>query len=363
MEFLGLNVDVLRIIFEYLPQKDLKSLRLVNKALKSYAKLAFPRLFLSPNRTNIEVFKDVVNHDAYKHHVQEIIWDDSHLEYYSPEISSESSLDSELDTSREPRQQNIIDFAGNMDNRFLLSCSPILKLRRKEMWGPNARHISIAESFQIYCQLYNEQQHIIESREDMEVLRLGLQQLPNLKRVTLTSEAWRLHLYFPLYETPFFRSLKPSMSMVYPWPWLGCYGYGLPGEVERIEDLQKPWDEPLEEWRGYFIVVSQLLATTANHNIREFIVDVHREPTGLSQYLFCTPSQALQDTETMFRTFDLTRLDLALNMANMQVDNNTWFWKQPFLKRALSHLCNLQHFHLHLSSLRHFRRSWGNMDN
>jgi len=132
--------------------------------------------------------------------------------------------------------------------------------------------------------------------------------------------------------------------------------------VERIEDLHKPWDEPLEEWRGYFIVVSQLLATTANHNIREFVVDVHREPTGLSQYLFCTPSQALQDTETMFRTFDLTRLDLALNMANMQVDNNTWFWKQPFLKRALSHLCNLQHFHLHLSSLRYFRRSWGNMD-
>jgi hypothetical protein len=147
MEFLGLNVDVLRIILEYLPQKDLKSLRLANKALKSYAQLTIPRLFLSPNRTNIEVFKNVVNHDDYKFHVQEIVWDDGHLEYYSPEIIPGFDLDSELDTSREHNHQNMIDFARYTDTRDLLRDYPILELRQEEMWGPDAQHISIEESF------------------------------------------------------------------------------------------------------------------------------------------------------------------------------------------------------------------------
>lgn len=66
--------------------------------------------------------------------------------------------------------------------------------------------------------MYEEQQAIIEDGEDVETLRLRLTSLPSLKRVTITSEVWRVFYLFPRFEIPLFRSLPPGFQMPLPWP-------------------------------------------------------------------------------------------------------------------------------------------------
>ncbi|KAF2273709.1 uncharacterized protein EI97DRAFT_460897 [Westerdykella ornata] len=142
--------------------------------------------------------------------------------------------------------------------------------------------------------------------------------------------------------------------MPLPWPWLGDDDLPLERFEWRNDRLAEPWDVAQEHGRGYNIVVSELLATAPHHHVTEFIIDVHREKTGISQQLFREESVGLAASVDMFKMAQLTRLDLALNMEilSQMMDGDAWaFWNQPYLERALFCLTNLTHFHLHLSSV------------
>jgi hypothetical protein len=350
MTILDLNVDVLLLIFDCLIQRDIKALRLVCKAFESHAKLRFLRLFLSPSRTNIEVFHNVVSHHVFRLQVQEIVWDDARFKDYETRGFSDEKFFKDARVMTEQIENN---GTGSM------AC-PAIDIRRKELWG-DASHtkMSLEDCFKIYCELYEEQQRIIASGEDVEALRRGLQYLPNLKRVTLTSEAWRLHPLFPVYETPFWRSLPPGFVMAPPWPWVGETN---PGMVDSIDEnlVTRPWTEPHEEWRGYSIVVSELLGNAARHQVSEFVVDVHRERTGISQRLFTSQNTDYLNTAQLFNMIKLTRLDLALNLKDIRCADgddddiftnvDSAFWTKPLLKQALSKLNCLKHFHLQLTT-------------
>ncbi len=49
MEALSLPVDILSLVFDHLTQRDLKKVRLVNRALHKLVSLRITRVFLSPN--------------------------------------------------------------------------------------------------------------------------------------------------------------------------------------------------------------------------------------------------------------------------------------------------------------------------
>ncbi|KAF2705098.1 hypothetical protein K504DRAFT_494448 [Pleomassaria siparia CBS 279.74] len=351
MELLSLDLDVLNCVLDHLIQRDLKSLRLVNRALYSHIKLKIPRLFISPNRTNIDVFESVINHEEYRLQVREIVWDDARLEYFSAHRGPRRSR---WQVDQLPRDFDHFVFKLERQderNRF----RSIVDLRKKELWGLNAEEMSIEESFRVYRQLWDDQQRIIQNGEDVKALRQGLLRLSNLKRITLTSEAWRMYYLFPKYETPFFRSLLPGQRMVYPWAWLGHDSYQDEDEDDYNRRLQTPWTQPHDAWRGYSIIVAELLSARHHSNICEFIIDVHREHTGIGQRLFCAPSLDLTGTETLFSVLSLTRLDLAINTQGMDpLFPDTWFWRHPYLKRALSQLDSLKHFVLRLSTLDHW---------
>jgi hypothetical protein len=76
MALLSLPNELFCEIMALFPQKGIKNLRLVSKDPKAEAKLRITRIFLSPNRTNIDVFRNIVNSDEYKNSVEEIVWDD-----------------------------------------------------------------------------------------------------------------------------------------------------------------------------------------------------------------------------------------------------------------------------------------------
>lgn len=357
MPLLDLPVELLNLAFEYLAQRDIKSLRLVCRATKAWAKLKFDRVFISPNPTNISAFKGIIAHPDFNPQVREIVWDDAQFERY---MECEYSFEDQyyLRDAEDPEDRKVkwlidyIDDVGRDQTRKM----PFYMQRRKELWG-DAKEIGIEKSFVIYCQLYAEQESIIASGEDVDTFRLGLISFPNLQRITLTSETWRYNPLFPRYETPLFRSLPPGFRMPIPWPWLGALAHKSSHYRKWTDDeeeqLEASWDEQHQEWRGYSILVSELLATASHHKVREFVIDVNREPTGISQELFCRESVDYSNTINLFETLQLTRLDLALNI-RMVIEERaeTSFWHRRLLKRALSNLTNLEHFHFHTSILR-----------
>ena len=353
MPLLDLPVELLYSTFEYLTQRDIKSLRLVCRAIKAWARLKFDRVFISPNLTNISAFKGIVAHPDFNPQVREIVWDDARFERY---VECKHSLEDQYylrDEDPEDRKTKwLIDYIHDAGKCHF----PEVSLeRKKELWS-DAKEINIEESFIVYCQLYAEQKSIIASGEDVDTLRLGLISFPNLQRITLTSETWRNEPLFPCYETPLFRSLPPGFRMPMPWPWLGAsatkHSHYREWTDEEMEQLDASWDEQHQEWRGYSILVSELLATASHHKVREFVIDVNREPTGISQRLFCGKSVDYSNTINLFETLQLTRLDLALNIRTaVEGWTETSFWHRRWLKRALSNLTNLEHFHFRISIL------------
>jgi hypothetical protein len=172
----------------------------------------------------------------------------------------------------------------------------------------------------------------------VETLMRGLSSFPALKRMTVSSEVWRIDPQSPRYETPFFRSLPSGFLMPQLWPWLGARNN------EPWEPLALPWDEACEEWRGYRIAVDALLATTAHHRIEEFVIDTNHEYTGLGHQLF-TSSNSLgyMKTVELFQTVQLTTLELSLNV--ITADYRLYVCPHNgLLKSALLQLKTLKHF-------------------
>lgn len=64
-------------ISSHLPNRDIKSMRLVCKQFHNAARLRLHRVFLSANPLNIEVFRAIADHDTFRHRVKEIVWDDA----------------------------------------------------------------------------------------------------------------------------------------------------------------------------------------------------------------------------------------------------------------------------------------------
>lgn len=336
MELTSLPVDVLCLICDCLTQGDLKKVRLINRALSRLVNLRFTRVFLSPNRTNLNAFYGIVASEKFCSQVREIVWDDARLKFFD-------------------RRRRLLHDSAMLREDIRLGCADVAPQESETIehfsyccffdegsWYDKATALCLEDCFNIYNSLYDEQQAIIESGEDIEALMVGLTSFPNLERVTISSEAWRLQMSCPRFSTPFFRSLPTEFRMPTPWPWLG-YDYDELTEDER-EKLTLPWDDAYEQWRGYQIVISALVSTASNHNVRELIIDTNFELTGISHQLFASDDKnmGLATTVQLFEIVPLTRLELCLNVTAAEETEFACF-HNGLLKKALSHLSALRH--------------------
>ncbi|KAJ5894810.1 hypothetical protein N7495_006501 [Penicillium taxi] len=74
---LQLPAEILLLVASFLPNRDLKSLRLASKLLGETMPLSFSRVFLSANSLDIKVLRSVANHPVFRKQVTETIWDDA----------------------------------------------------------------------------------------------------------------------------------------------------------------------------------------------------------------------------------------------------------------------------------------------
>lgn len=332
---------MLQLISSYLPNKDIKNLRLAIQRLDGTSTLRIERIFISPSYKNIEVLHAIIGHAEFREKVKEIVWDDARFQKYLlfDEESEKDELDEFHPTSYRMFEPAYEDNLGWVEQ----SVAGLVRARTGAYPTHGEEMMTLDENFALYRQYYEEQQEIITAGLDVEALRAALSSFPALERLTVTSEAHRPGIHAPRYTTPMIRSFPPSFNYPVAWPWHGQ------GDVETEGyDSMQPWSEAREHWRGFYVLVEEL--ARSQKIVPELVVDVNRELTGIAFQFFEAESSDSRHFETICKR-GLTRLDLAVNVAQrLRTRGQEVLRHSSSFKRALSTAASMKHFSLHLST-------------
>ncbi|CAG8899627.1 unnamed protein product [Penicillium egyptiacum] len=260
--------EMISLIVSFLPNKDVKSLRLTCKALGEITPFSSSRVFLSANSLNIQVFRAVADHPKFRQEITEIIWDDA---------------------------------------RFV--SAPLIWENVHPTIDPQSidAQIPLKACWEYYLQILNDQTTVIESQDDEKAFLYGLERFPRLKRVTVTPAAhgW---LFTPLYETPMIRAFPYGFNYLIPRGW-----HFDQTEGQVIEPLL--WSEVTEEykelWRGARIAL-RVLSQVKKHNFSELSFDSKQLHTGINFRIFDQPCEEYNHFAAIIKRPGFRRLHLSL---------------------------------------------------
>ncbi|KAK4861315.1 hypothetical protein LT330_004231 [Penicillium expansum] len=313
--FLSFPPEMISSILSFLPNKDVKSLRLTCKALGEISPFSSSRVFLSANSLNIQVFRAVADHPKFRHEIREIIWDDARF-VLAPLIwgAIHPSIDPERMEINSTEGCPIWFTEECEDNRYKMK-------HRKYRDVDRPDHTSI-----------------IGSEDDKKAFLYGLERFPRLKRVTVTPAAhgW---LFAPLYETPMIRAFPYGFNYPIPRGW-----HCDPVDCQVVEPL--PWSEATEDykelWRGARIVL-RLLSQAKRHNVSELTFDSKQLHTKLNFLIFDRPCEEYYQFAAIMKRPGFRRLHLSL------LTGSTGDWtgfQSGLFRQAVSLAKELTHVHL-----------------
>jgi hypothetical protein len=329
-------------IFDLLPNRDIKNLRLTCRHLNRHAPLRFNRVFISANPLNIEVFLAIANHDKFRQQVKELIWDDATLESLG---SNGNNTDDDYSSDEFETDDN--DYQGH--SRFQQRCREAIedvesRLVDKADGNEQQRLLDNLmpprEALPYYERLVEEQAAVLESGADEQAVRYALREsrFPNLMKVTVTPAAHGF-LFFPLYETPMIRAFP--RGFVYPIPrgWTYAIGIYVPGRAE-------PWEgeDEKKKWRGVQIMSRLLAHPEVPFNIPELSFDNHQLPTGINHYVFDQPNEVYDNLCRILEQPGFKRITLSVLMGWLSnQDAEDWnFLKKGKIRSALAKACDLE---------------------
>ncbi|KAF2727889.1 hypothetical protein EJ04DRAFT_569986 [Polyplosphaeria fusca] len=352
---LCLATELIHVVAGYLSKWEIKQLRLACKRFADCVELRLSRIYLSPNKHNLNCFRAVVNHPVYRHRVQEIVWDDDLLEQKPMTIN--------LQKENNILTDHLIDILGWADednctstyswDQLFKAGEPTdlaRKILRTQSTDPAIHEVlcrteaAIMEfrvNSLIYKRLHSKETKIMARGEDVLALIEALASFPRLRRITLTTEAWRPWYDPPIYDTPFHRSLPKDFQMPFAWPWPGVPPTDLSSEPVVVSRGVSPAQRKREMTisRGWKIIANAL-TIFPNHQVTELIVDSQDELSGISQQLFQINGHSRSSVE-LFHRVPLRRLEISLIGG---VRGGSSFLHNGVLKQALQGLTAIEHF-------------------
>jgi hypothetical protein len=339
--FQGLPNELANNIFDLLPNRDIKNLRLTCRYLNRHAPLRFNRVFISANPLNVEVFLAIANHDTFRQQVKELIWDDATLK-----SSLSSGNDSDDDYSSDEFETDDNDYQGH--SRFQQYCKEAIEdVESRLVDKPNGNEhqtlldnvMPLCEALPYYERLVKAQASVLESGADEQAVRYALQEsrFPNLVKVTITPAAHGF-LFFPLYETPMIRAFPHGFVYPIPRGWTYAFMYA-PGRAEAWEG-----EEEKRKWRGVQIMSRLLADPEISCNIPELSFDNHQLPTGINHYMFDQPNGEYDDLCRILERPGFKRITLSVLMGWLSnQDAEDWnFLKKRKVRNAFAKACNLE---------------------
>ncbi|KAM3511790.1 hypothetical protein MY11210_004545 [Beauveria gryllotalpidicola] len=353
--------EILAVICSYLPNKDIKALRLAGPTICHAVPPRFTRVFLSPNPRNLEVFRAIASHPTFRLGVREIVYDDARLECPGLQpvgLNGPAILDTDQKHDMDPhapieammcawfgsrRERNLRELHGrNANDTGNVE-------RQDAMQKQKAAQTPLEESFWYYMDLYFKQGTAIQAEEDFDALMEGIEAFPALERITVTP-ATHGYLYTPLYYTPMIRSFPYGFNYTIPRGWSKMNGLPM--------HLIKPWvagpghsDDNVStekaRWRGLVLVIKTLAERIRKGQrvVPELVLDVHSLHTGVSPYMLTQDCEEYQNMalilqQTSFRRLDLPILICAIPSVSFGMLRN------GKLKSLLAQARHLEHFRL-----------------
>lgn len=268
---ISLPNELLPLISSYLPNRDIKNLRLTCYSLRYRTRLRLDRVFLSANPRNVDVFRAIADHEVFRKGIVEIIWDDARLAYSSRKEDRFYAYD-------EPESS---DTDEDCPAWFSRACQENVKylVHRKRYDVDRQDHVAreqqvagqlpLKVSWEYYQGLLRLQEDVLASEADIDALKFGLERFPALRRITITPAAhgW---LFEPLYETPMIRDFPYGFNYQIPrgWPTIG--ESGTPVEAS-------PWVSEAEknQWRGFRVITQVLAQQQHHHRVSELVIDTN----------------------------------------------------------------------------------------
>ncbi|KAI9722300.1 MAG: hypothetical protein M1812_001772 [Candelaria pacifica] len=248
--------DILVIILSYLGKEDLKTLRQVCKLWESFAtRPLFDRVFISPQRINLDVFLNISQHKTISAYVKEIVYDTVYFDPKKTFHQYREDLDHEL------------HFPG----RGLFS-------RKLHVYESVVTAKVLAKGFSTYRTHCNDQLLLGASNnglsasdmtsEAAQVLCQGLAALPNIRTATLANGWSKM-------EQEGTRAPRRKIGSPLARSWN-------PLHLEPELWLYSTYQE--EEYHGFHTMINALAATTTN--IRHFDIKLEKPSWGLSPFCF-----------------------------------------------------------------------------
>uniref|UniRef100_A0A8H7TTD1 F-box domain-containing protein n=1 Tax=Bionectria ochroleuca TaxID=29856 RepID=A0A8H7TTD1_BIOOC len=234
-----------------------KSLRQASSFFAETVKIRISRVFLSANPQNIDVIEAIANHETRRHHVEQLIWDDSLL--------------------------------AAPDN----------------LWE--------MRSISYYKELCDEQEDIISAGEDIRAFRTALYRFPNLKKVTVTPVCHGF-LFTPLYETPMIRDFPKGFNYPIPrsWPsYVGRAGYLNVNRWPSFHEASKV------TWNAVRVVLKDL--ALHQNRVTELEINVHGLDYGVPVDMFHSRNAESMYFNTV--ASNLRRLDLSIEVPTSRTGN------------------------------------------
>ncbi|KAG9252382.1 uncharacterized protein F5Z01DRAFT_638258 [Emericellopsis atlantica] len=342
MLLLDLPPEILEGALFLLSNADIKNLRLACTHLGQVARLRLNRVFLSLNPLDIQVLRNVAGHETYRHHITELIYDDTRFpttreldeDVYETSSDSDNRADGQVPTWYKRKYQEIREELADHKGEWVERPHHILRKKQYES------RPSLRQSYHRYQKVASDQGKVRAAGGDVKAFEHALECFPNLRKITLTPVAHGVP-FRPLYETPMIRNLPYGFIYPVPCSWPGS-------ESESGHDrIMPPWDDEREKrkWRGLRVVLRTL--TERPHGITEFVIDVNQLRNGVSCSMFDTVShnQEYEDLVSVLQSPGFSRLDLALSTGDQR--NSLWpCYRSGLLRQALGEAKDLRHVSL-----------------
>ena len=274
-----LPAELVHNIANFLPNRDIKSLRLTSRFVHNCVKLRLDRVFISANPLNIHVVEEVANHEYFRKGVTEIIWDETYFEWRETTPPNYKYKNNEFrfafgcpEWYLMRGRSAIIELAESKGNDAVAN-RPDLSARMREL----AAAMPPWESYHYYWNLVKQERWMLRTGADWKVFEYALDRFPSLRRITISTKTHG-KLFMPRYKTPLIRSF--SYGFVYalpgPWPFPDAH------RTSRIMWKDKSADscKDYRIFRRGLCSALRILAKHDKHKVSEFIVEDHELREG-----------------------------------------------------------------------------------
>ncbi|EFX04611.1 hypothetical protein CMQ_1539 [Grosmannia clavigera kw1407] len=238
----------------FLPNRDIKSLRLVDRAAWSRTALRLSRVFLSASPQDIDVFRKIADHECFRRGITEIIWDDAPL---PNGLEEERRDDTATYAIREDSYPGWFFRSCEYNKRCLREH---YKQNRRQAEELIAAMLPVTESWAYFRRWREKQLRVISTGSDAAAFAYGLRRFKSLRRIQVTAVVHGRTIGFPLYETPAIRALPRGFNYPLPRGWIENEESGDHSINAGFDSAPyaNPWP-----WRGVRICLSQLAKAVA----------------------------------------------------------------------------------------------------